>query len=72
MKMFGLFSQNQVVNKVVKKSAPAAPAPAGPAPAGPTPAPAPAPAGPASSALKQFNMASIMKMQSTGCKSCRG
>ena len=56
MKMFGLFSQNQVVNKVVKKSAPAGPAPAGPA----------------SSALKQFNMASIMKMQSTGCKSCRG
>jgi hypothetical protein len=23
-------------------------------------------------ALKQFNMASIMKMQSSGCKSCRG
>jgi len=22
--------------------------------------------------LNQFNMASIMKMQSTGCKSCRG
>ena len=32
------------------------------------PAPAPAPA----SAINQFNMASIMKMQSTGCKSCRG
>lgn len=24
------------------------------------------------SAASQFNMASIMKMQSTGCKSCRG
>ena len=31
-----------------------------------SPAAASAPA----SALKQFNMASIMKMQSTGCKSC--
>ena len=46
-------------NKVVKKSAPA-------------PAPATALAGNASSAFKQFNMESIMKMQSTGCKSCRG
>ena len=38
-------------------------------PAAPAPAPAPAPAYPVSN---QFNMASIMKMQSTGCKSCRG
>ena len=53
MKMFGLFSQPQGNNQVVKKSSPAT---------------ASAPA----SALKQFNMASIMKMQSTGCKSCRG
>jgi hypothetical protein len=53
MKMFGLFSQHQGNNQVVKKSSPATPS---------------APA----SALKQFNMASIMKMQSTGCKSCRG
>jgi hypothetical protein len=57
MKMFGFFSQNNVV----KKSAPA-----------PALASATSLAGPASSALKQFNMASIMKMQSTGCKSCRG
>ena len=52
MKMFGLFSQSQVVKK--------------------SPAPAPAPASVPVSALNQFNMASIMKMQSTGCKSCRG
>lgn len=50
MKMFGLFSQNQVIKKA---DAPLTPAAAG-------------------SALKQFNMASIMKMKSTGCKSCRG
>ena len=50
MKMFGLFSQSQVVKK----------------------SPAPAPASVPVSALNQFNMASIMKMQSTGCKSCRG
>jgi hypothetical protein len=37
-----------------------------------TPAPAPAAPAPAAPALKQFNMASIMKMQSSGCKSCRG
>lgn len=55
MKMFGILSQNQLVNK----------------------SPAPSSASSASSApsapgLKQFNMASIMKMQSSGCKSCRG
>jgi hypothetical protein len=54
MKMFGLFSQPQANNQVVKKSSPATAS------------------APAASALKQFNMASIMKMQSTGCKSCRG
>ena len=32
----------------------------------------PAPSAPSDSSLKQFNMASIMKMQSSGCKSCRG
>ena len=35
----------------------------------PTPS---APSAPSDSSLKQFNMASIMKMQSSGCKSCRG
>lgn len=53
MKMFGLFSQNQVIKKADAPLTPAA-------------------AGPSTSALKQFNMASIMKMKSTGCKSCRG
>jgi hypothetical protein len=29
-------------------------------------------AAPSTPSLNQFNMASTMKMQSTGCKSCRG
>jgi len=59
MKMFGILSQNKVVNK--------SPAPF----ASSTPSIF---ASSASSApgLNQFNMASIMKTQSSGCKSCRG
>jgi hypothetical protein len=56
MKMFGLFSQNQVIKKTDAVPVPVAPATTNHS----------------TSALKQFNMASIMKMQSTGCKSCRG
>jgi hypothetical protein len=59
MKMFGLFSQNYLVNKSLPPSS-APPSSAPPASAPPAPG------------LKQFNMASIMKMQSSGCKSCRG
>ena len=64
MKMFGLFSQNYLVNKSLPPSS-APPSSAPPASAPPSSAP-PAPG------LKRFNMASIMKMQSSGCKSCRG
>ena len=60
MKMFGLFSQNHLVNTSLPSSAPPSSAPPSSAP--PSSAPG----------LKQFNMASIMKMQSSGCKSCRG
>ena len=54
MKMFGISSQNKVVNKSLVPFASSASS--------------------ASSApgLNQFNMASIMKTQSSGCKSCRG
>ena len=54
MKMFGILTQNKVVNKSLVPFASSASS--------------------ASSApgLNQFNMASIMKTQSSGCKSCRG
>lgn len=58
MKMFGLFSQNHLVNKSLPSST--------------TPSSAPPSSAPSAPGLKQFNMASIMKMQSSGCKSCRG
>ena len=50
MKMFGILSQNKVVNKSPAPFASSAPTPS----------------------AQQFNMASIMKTQSSGCKSCRG
>jgi hypothetical protein len=53
MKMFGILSQNKVVNKSPAPFASSAPVPSAPG-------------------LNQFNMASIMKTQSSGCKSCRG
>jgi len=56
MKMFGFFNQNQVNNKVNNK----------------VNNQVVAPATASASASNQFNLASIMKMQSTGCKSCRG
>ena len=59
MKMFGLLSQNHL--------SAAAPAPSAP-PA--SSARASARASAPSVRSGQFNMASIMKMQSTGCKSC--
>lgn len=58
MKMFGLLSQNHL-------------SAAAPAPSAPPASSARAPSAP-SVRSGQFNMASIMKMQSTGCKSCRG
>ena len=84
MKMFGLFSQNYLVNKSLPlSSAPPSSAPPSSAPpysAPPSSAPpysappssAPPASAPPAPGLKQFNMASIMKMQSSGCKSCRG
>lgn len=57
MKMFGI-SQNQLVNKSPAHSVPFTSSASSSAPSAP--------------GLKQFNMASIMKMQSSGCKSCRG
>ncbi len=57
MKMFGILSQNHHSAAAPAPSAPSAPSAAAPAPS-------------VRSGLKQFNMASIMKMQSTGCKSC--
>ena len=51
MKMFGILSQNKVVNKSPAHFASSASSAPG---------------------LNQFNMASIMKTQSSGCKSCRG
>ena len=74
MKMFGLFSQNYLVNKSLPLSS-APPSSAPPSSAPPYSAPpssAPPASAPPAPGLKQFNMASIMKMQSSGCKSCRG
>ena len=61
MKMFGILSQNQLVNKSPAHSVPFT-----------SSASSPAPSTTSAPGLKQFNMASIMKMQSSGCKSCRG
>ena len=57
MKMFGVFNQNQVNNKVNNKVNNQIVKKSTPI---------------TDSASNQFHMASIMKMQSTGCKSCRG
>jgi hypothetical protein len=55
MKMFGLLSQNHLSAAAPAPSASSAPSARASAP---------------SVRSGQFNMASIMKMQSTGCKSC--
>ena len=60
MKMFGILNNDQVKNKQTNKSASS------------FSSDSQDPRSRSRSRSSQFNMASIMKTQTTGCKSCRG